>query len=44
MSFDLPQDLPIHRFDEVIAIFHMARIRAYKAAKVGIERFVLQPR
>ncbi len=44
MSFKLPDDLPLRRFDELVVVFHMARYRAWKAAKVGIERFVLQPR
>ena len=44
MLFLLRNDLPLRRFDELVAIFHMARYRAWKAAKVGIERFVLQPR
>lgn len=44
LSFLLPNDLPLRRFDELVAIFHMARYRAWKAAKVGIERFVLEPR
>ncbi|HSS99325.1 MAG TPA: hypothetical protein VLK33_19960 [Terriglobales bacterium] len=44
LSFDIPANTAMHRFDEVTVAFHLAANRARFAPKIGIDRFVLVPR
>jgi hypothetical protein len=44
LSFPIPATASIQKFDEIAVIYHLDRIRAYRAARVAVERFVLNPR
>lgn len=44
LEYAVPANLRIHRFDEVMVIFWLDQDRAFAAAKMGIENFVLVPR
>jgi hypothetical protein len=43
LRFHVPQAAGLVRFDEIKLVFHRARWRADKSAKMAIERFVLLP-
>jgi hypothetical protein len=44
LSFPIPATASIRQFDEIAVIYHLDSIRAYRAARVAVERFVLNPR
>ena len=44
LDFSVPGQPSIDQFDEFKIVFHRARLRADKSAKVSVERFVLVPR
>ena len=44
IDFVVPAEPLISQFDELRIVFHRARLRADKSAKVAIDRFVLVPR
>lgn len=44
LSFKVPRIPAIRRFDEVSVVFHRARARATRSARISIERFRLIPR
>ena len=43
LSFPIPPGSALRKFDEIKVVFHRARLRADKSAKIAIERFVLVP-
>ncbi|MBL8227626.1 MAG: hypothetical protein JNL98_04090 [Bryobacterales bacterium] len=44
LTFRIPPSASIQRFDELQVRFHLGRKRAFRSAKIAIERFVLEPR
>jgi hypothetical protein len=44
LDFVVPQRSTMDQFDELRIVFHRARLRMDKSAKVSVERFVLLPR
>jgi len=43
LNFRMPSNLALPQFDELKVVFHRARFRADKSAKIAIDRFVLVP-
>jgi len=43
LSYRIPPVAALQRFDEIKVVFHRARLRADKSARIAIERFVLVP-
>ena len=43
LSFTVPRVAAVRQFDEIKVIFHRARLRADRSARMAIERFVLVP-
>jgi hypothetical protein len=44
LEFAVPQQSTMEQFTELRIVFHRARLRMDKSAKVSLERFVLLPR
>jgi hypothetical protein len=44
LEFKVPAEASMEQFNELKIVFHRARQRVDKSAKVSIERFVLWPR
>ncbi|MBC7927713.1 MAG: hypothetical protein H7039_18870, partial [Bryobacteraceae bacterium] len=44
LTYPLGPNLTLTRFDELIAVYKMASIRADQAPRIGIDRFVFVPR
>jgi hypothetical protein len=43
LSFRIPPITALQKFDEIKVVFHRARLRVDKSARIAIERFVLVP-
>ena len=43
LEFPLPRGARIRQFDEFRVVFHLARMRSIRSARISIERFVLVP-
>jgi hypothetical protein len=44
LEFTVPQQAAMDQFTELRIVFHRARLRMDKSAKVSVESFVLLPR
>jgi hypothetical protein len=44
LTFPVPPQSAMDQFTELKIVFHRARLRMDKSAKVSVERFILQPR
>ena len=44
LTFPVPPQSTMDQFTELKIVFHRARLRMDKSAKVSVERFILQPR
>ena len=44
LNFPIPRGAGLQQFDEIKIVFHRARLRVDRSARISIERFVLLPR